>query len=203
MGERERRPSLDLSLRRRSLERERSRRLCLSFERSRFFSLSVSLSRETSRRLSFERSFILSPDLSRLFSRDLSRRLSFDRSLFRSLDPSRFLSLDESRGFLYGSGDVSRWRTGPGSTGASFASRSLGRSLGLLSLDLLLDRRAGGIEGSFPARTEAFLENLSGLPVRPAAVSAVGAHCKATDLSPCWGRVLGKIARRVSRLGAR
>jgi hypothetical protein len=166
MGERERRPSLDLSLRRRSLERERSRRLCLSFERSRFFSLSVSLSRETSRRLSFERSFVLSPDLSRLFSCDPSRRLSFDRSLFRSLDPSRFLSLDESRGFLYGSGDVSRWRTGPGSTGASFASRSLGRSLGLLSLDLLLDRRAGGIEGSFPARTEAFLENLSGLPVR-------------------------------------
>jgi hypothetical protein len=162
MGERDRRPSSDLSLRRRSLERERSRRLCLSFERSRFFSLSVSLSRERSRRLSLERCFLLSPDLSRLLSRDPSRRLSFDRSLLRSLDPSRFFSLDESRGFLYGSGDASRLRKRPGSIGASFAPWSLGH----FSLDLLLDRRVRAIEGSLLARTGPFLENLSGLPTR-------------------------------------
>ena len=160
IGERERRPSLDLSLRRRSLERERSRRLCLSLERSRFLCLSPSLSRERSRRLSLERCFFMSPDLSRFLSRDLS----LDRSFLRSLEPSRFLSLDESRSFLYGSGDCSRLRTAMGSVVASFGSPSLGTFLGFLSLDLLLDRGPDAIEGSFPARSDPCFEVLLGLP---------------------------------------
>lgn len=169
IGERERRPSLDLSFRRRSLERERSRRLCLSLERSRFLCLSppLSLSCERSRRLSFERSFFLSPDLSCLLSRDLSRRLSLERSFLRSLEPSRLLSLDESRGFLYGSGDCSRLRTALGSVAASFGSSSLDRCLGFLSLDLLRDGRPDAIEGSFPTRSDPCFEKLLGLPFPP------------------------------------
>lgn len=167
MGERERLPSLDLSRRRRSLDRERSRRPCLSVERSRFLFLSPSLSWERSRLLSLERSLFLSPDLSRLLSRDRSRRLSLDRSFLRSLDPSRFFSLEEPRGFLYGSGDRSRLRTALGSTVVAFGSRAFGTSSGFLSLDRLLERRPDAIEGSFPTRSDTCLDNLLGLPFLP------------------------------------
>jgi hypothetical protein len=116
MGERDLRASFGLSLRFLSLDWERSRRLCLSLERSRLAPLAESLSFERSRRLSLERSrlrslerlLLRSVDLSRFPS--FSRRLSREPSLLRSRDPSRFLSLDNSRRFRYGSGDGSRTR---------------------------------------------------------------------------------------------
>jgi hypothetical protein len=199
-------------MRRRSLECERSRRLCLPLERSRSLSLSVSLSR----RLSLERSLFLSPDLSRFRSRDLSRRLSLDRSLLRSLEPWRLLSLDESCGLLYGSGEDSRLRTALGSTAASFGLRSLEGSLGFLSLDLLLDRRADAIEGSFLARSDPFLEKVLGLPFlllpvggeaalpsTKCCVSSRRALYGDSSLAMSGGRVLSKAGGAALRLGAR
>jgi hypothetical protein len=167
-GERDRLSSLDLSLRPRSRsrcpsrERERSRLLCLSLERSRLRSLSTSLSLERSRRLSLERSLVLPVDLSLLLSFDLSRCLSLERSLRRSFDLSRFASWEASLGRLYGSGDLPRPRLLALAAGeASLGLRSLERSLGFRSRDLLLDRRAGAIEGSFLACSGSLLATRS------------------------------------------
>jgi hypothetical protein len=159
-GERERRLSFDLSLRRLSFERERWRRLCLSSERSRLLSLAESLSLDRSRRPSFERSrrrslerlLLRSPTRSRLLSLDLSRLLSRERSRLRSGDLSRFLSVGDARGFLYGSGETSRARSiAVAAGGTARASRSVEVSPGRRSPDLLRGRRSGIAEGSLRA----------------------------------------------------
>jgi hypothetical protein len=175
-GERERRLSFDLSLRRLSFERERWRRLCLSSERSRLLSLAESLSLDRSRRPSFERSrrpsfersrrpsfersrrrslerlLLRSPTRSRLLSLDLSRLLSRERSRLRSGDLSRFLSVGDARGFLYGSGETSQARSiAVAAGGTARASRSVEVSPGRRSPDLLRGRRSGIAEGSLRA----------------------------------------------------
>lgn len=166
-GERERLSSLGLSLRRRSRDCERFLLLRLSRDRSRLRSLSTSLSLERSRRLSLDLSRFFSTDRSLLLlSFDPSRRLSLERSLWRSLGRSSFPSRELSRSFRYGSGEPSRPRlfepaAGEASLGFRSLERSLERSRGFFSRDLLLDRRRDETEGSLLACSASLLGPLS------------------------------------------